>query len=90
MFKNTQYYLVSRSALKAKHMKTIKVDTNKAGCRFALVCNQDTYVVYRECCNYSNSAPGGIAKSWRYCEKGLSLEAAQKLFDRKIAGKQKP
>jgi hypothetical protein len=33
---------------------------------------------------------GGIARSWRYCKLGLSLEDAEALFARKIAGKQRP
>ncbi len=71
-------------------MKALKIATNQAGCRFAIVPHGETFGVWRECHNYAAHMRGGIAKTWRYVEKGLALEAAEALFDRKIAGKQRP
>lgn len=71
-------------------MKAIKIGTNKAGCRFAIVQSGDTFAVYRECQNYAAHVRGGIAKTWRYVERGLALAAAEALFARKVEGKQKP
>lgn len=71
-------------------MKALKIEANKAGKRYAIVpVPGGTFTVYAECSNYDRNAPGGIAKTWRYCDKGLTLEAAETLFARKIAGKQR-
>ena len=70
-------------------MKALKIEANKAGKRYAIVRAGESFTVYAECSNYSRSAPGGVAKAWRYCEKGLTREATESLFARKIAGKQK-
>jgi hypothetical protein len=71
-------------------MKAMKIDENKAGCRFAIVCADAGFKVYRECCNYASHVRGGIAKTWRLVETCASLESAEMLFQRKISGKQKP
>ena len=68
-------------------MKALKIETNKAGKRYALVPKADgTFTVYAECRNYDGKIRGGIATAWRYCQKGLTLEGADQLFARKIAG----
>jgi len=68
-------------------MKALRIDSNKNGKRYALVQKPDGYGVYVRCENYSRHVRGGIAVSWRYCEKGLSLEQAEKLFQKKIGNK---
>ena len=70
-------------------MKAIRIDSNKAGKRYALVPNNGTFGVYAECSNYAAHVVGGIAKTWRYCEKGLTREAADALLARKLNGKQR-
>ena len=70
-------------------MKVTAVGKNKAGKRFAIVPQSGLFAVYAESQNYSSHVPGGIAKTWRYCEKGLSIDAANALFMRKLAGKQR-
>jgi hypothetical protein len=71
-------------------MKALKIEANEAGKRYAIVPGAGgTFTVYAECSNYSSRAPGSIAKVWRYCDKGLTLAAAEALFARKIAGKQR-
>lgn len=65
-------------------MKALKIEANKAGKRYALVPDADTFGVYAECTNYS---AGRYLKTWRYCEKGLARDAADALFVRKLAGK---
>jgi hypothetical protein len=70
-------------------MKAIKIEANKAGKRYALVARDGTFSVWAECRNYAGHLPGGIAVTWRYCEKGLTREAADALFSRKVAGKKR-
>lgn len=71
-------------------MKAAKIEQNKAGRRYAIVrAANGTFGVYAECRNYAAHVVGGIATTWRYCEKGLTEAAAQALFARKIAGKQR-
>jgi hypothetical protein len=68
-------------------MKALKIAANKAGKRYAIVRKDDcTFTVYAECSNYAAHVRGGIEKTWRYVEKSLTLEAAEALFIRKIAG----
>ena len=71
-------------------MKATKIATNKAGKRFAIVPQSGFFAVYAECFNYAGHCKGGFAVTWRYCEKGLTLEAAEALLARKAAGKQRP
>lgn len=67
----------------------VEIKSNKVGKRFAMVLLPDaTYGVYVECENYSRHVKGGIAKTWRYCEKGLSYDDAKKLLDKKSNGRQ--
>lgn len=62
-------------------MKAIEVKTNSKGVKYALcTANYNVFAVYKECSNYSRTAPGGIAKSWRYVQKDLTLEQAMALF----------
>lgn len=71
-------------------MKTLKIETNKAGCRFALVAKDGAFAVYREAQNYAAHCRGGIAKTWRYVELGMTRDDAEALFARKIAGRVNP
>lgn len=66
-------------------MKAIQVKTNKRGIQYALVQSGDTFGVWKLCENYSRHVKGGIAKTWRYVEKGLTLEQATVLFNRRAA-----
>jgi hypothetical protein len=61
--------------------------TNSKGVTYSLqidsgsLANPETpYGVWKLCINYVR---GKDVKTWRYIEKGLSLDAAQKLFDRR-------
>lgn len=64
-------------------MKAIAVKTNSKGIRYALVTDGSTFSVYVERENYCRHARGGIAKSWRYVERGMACEAAEALFKRR-------
>jgi hypothetical protein len=71
-------------------MKAIQIKVNKNGVKYGLFSDLNflsvddcIYAVYVVCENYNRHAKGGIAKTWRYVERNLSLEAAQKLFDRR-------
>jgi hypothetical protein len=87
-----QQRIVDRTA------KVHKIAANQAGRRFALALDSrmtgkpcaGTYGVWSESLNYAGHARGGIARNWGYCQMGMSLEDAEDLFARKIAGKQRP
>ena len=64
-------------------MKAIAVKTNRKGIRYALVADGTTFSVYVERENYCRHVRGGIAKSWRYVERGMTREAAETLFNRR-------
>jgi hypothetical protein len=68
-------------------MKATKIAANQNGKRYALVPLKGAFSVWAECRNYDGRVLGGMATTWRYCEKGLSAEAAETLFAKKIAGK---
>lgn len=73
-------------------MQAVHIGTNKAGCKFAVMRTRSDdygYGVWRECENYAAHVRGGIAKTWRYCEKEMTLEAARELFERKVNGYQR-
>ena len=71
-------------------MKALRMESNKSGKRYAIVAVPGgTFTVYAECKNHAAHCRGGIATSWRYCDKGLTRDAADALFARKIAGKQR-
>lgn len=64
-------------------MNAIANKTNKRGIQYALVQDGDKFGVYKLCENYCRHVKGGMAKAWRYVEKGMTREAAQALFDRR-------
>ena len=66
-------------------MQAVKVTTNKRGIQYALVQDGNTFGVYKLCENYSRNIKGGIAKSWRYVQKGMTLGAATELFNKRGA-----
>ena len=66
-------------------MKALKVKTNKSGIQYALTTDGSTFGVYKLCENYSRHIKGGVAKAWRYVKKGMTVEAATELFNRRAA-----
>lgn len=70
-------------------MKALKIGANQVGTRYAIVPMKGTYWVWVECKNYSGQVRGGIQTTWRYCEKDLTLEAAEQVFTKKLNGKTK-
>ena len=81
-------------------MKAIKTGQNKKGAKFAIVeslkeivtadkhivkTDEKQYAVYKLCENYAGHVRGGIATTWRYLEKGLTLQAAESLFNKKVS-----
>lgn len=70
-------------------MKALKITANKSGKRYALVPLDGLFSVWAECKNYASHCKGGLAITWRYCERDLTRENAEILFSRKIAGKAK-
>jgi len=75
-----------------------KIAANHAGRRFALILDSritgkpcaGTYGVWSESLNYASHVPGGIVRRWGFCQMGMSLQDAEALFARKLAGKQRP
>lgn len=62
-------------------MKAIDVKVNSKGVKYALcTANYNVFAVYKQCANYNRNAPGGIALTWRYVKKDLTLEQAMALF----------
>lgn len=70
-------------------MRALKIEANTVGKRYALVDKGGSFAVYAECRNYSPHVLGGVATTWRFCEKGLSREAAEALLSRKLAGRRR-
>ena len=68
-------------------MKALKIEANQSGKRYALAPLRGAFSVWAECKNYAAHVHGGIATSWRYCEKDMTREAAEALFARKVTGK---
>lgn len=66
-------------------MKAIATKTNKRGTQYALVQDGETFGVYKLCENYSRHVRGGIARAWRYVQKGMTEADARKLFERRAA-----
>jgi hypothetical protein len=46
-----------------------------------------SYMVFKLCENYAGHVRGGIAKTWRYIAKGLSLDEAKALMEKKTGQK---
>lgn len=76
--------------------KTLKLQANQAGVRYALTTWKEAYIVRKECRNYDGNVRGGIRTTWRLCQLkhqegtnkvGMTLEEAEAMFSRLIAGK---
>lgn len=62
-------------------MQALEVKTNSKGVKYALcTANYNVFSVYKQCENYSRTAKNGIALTWRYVKKDLTLEQAMALF----------
>lgn len=69
----------------------LRIGTNTAGCKFAITRESDnTHTVWRQCANYSRTARDGIALTWRYVQRDMTIDEATTLLEFKLAGKQKP
>ncbi len=64
-------------------IKALSVKTNSRGITYCLRSCGDEFEVWKLCENYCRLTKGGIRKTWRYVEKGMTLESAQKLFERR-------
>lgn len=63
--------------------KTVEKKASKRGIEYALVTDGATFEVWKLCENYARHVRGGIAKTWRYVEKGMTEDAARRLFQRR-------
>ena len=43
-----------------------------------------SYTIYKLCSNYDGQVRGGIRKTWRYTDKGLTLQQAKTILERKV------
>ena len=66
-------------------MKALKIGSNKKGVRYALVADGRAFAVYKECANYASHVVGGIAYTWRYVGRNITLDQAEKLYDKRLA-----
>ncbi len=64
-------------------MNALKIKTNKNNIQYALIQKGDSFAVYKLCENYAGHIKGGIAKTWRYVAKDLTLDAATILFNKR-------
>ncbi|KGC37670.1 hypothetical protein [Burkholderia pseudomallei] len=63
----------------------IERKANAKGVVFALVTDGATWEVWKLCENYNGKVRGGISKTWRYVEKGMTEQAARAMFGRRTA-----
>jgi hypothetical protein len=68
-------------------IKAHKLGKNTVGTRFAVVPKNGAFSVWKECQNYASHVRGGLSTSWRVCASGLSVEAAEAMYNKKIAGR---
>jgi hypothetical protein len=43
-----------------------------------------SYTIYKLCSNYDGQVRGGIRKTWRYTNKGLTLDQAKVVLEKKV------
>lgn len=67
--------------------KTLKIEANQKGKKIALVRKGETFAVYALCANYAAHVRGGVAHTWRVAASNLSLDAAEALFAKRVAGR---
>lgn len=63
--------------------KLVSEKTNSKGVKYCLTSDVQGFTVWKLCENYCRQTRGGMRRSWRYVEKNMTQEAAQKLFDRR-------
>lgn len=63
--------------------KVIETAVNKSDVKYALTQDGETFGVYVLRENYASHCKGGMSQTWRYVEKDLTKEAAEKLFNRR-------
>ena len=65
--------------------KAIKKGQNSKGKVYAVVTDGITFEVWALCENYDAKVHGGISKSWRYVQKGMSESDAMKVFNKRVS-----
>lgn len=65
--------------------KCISKKANSKGTIFALVTGPDGFEVWKLAENYAAHCKGGVARSWRYIQKGLTEATARAMFDKRTA-----
>ena len=68
--------------------KLVTSGENKKGTKFCVVNDNESFEVWKLCENYNGKVRGGIEKKWRYVSKGLDLDGAMNLFNRRLSGNQ--
>jgi hypothetical protein len=66
---------------------TEQKQANSKGVVFALVSGPEGWEVWKFCENYSRECKGGVKKTWRYVQKGMTQSDAKKLFNRRVGKK---
>jgi hypothetical protein len=74
-----------RGGIGEKIMATIAIKTNKRGIKYGMKQDGESFSVWKLCENYAPHCKGGMSQTWRYVEKGMTREAADKLFNRRAA-----
>lgn len=66
-----------------KSRKLVSSKVNSKGINYCLISGPKGFEVWKLCENYNRHAKGGIIKTWRYVERGMTREDAEKLFNRR-------
>ncbi|HGM5909779.1 TPA: hypothetical protein ACXI1U_002028 [Serratia marcescens] len=62
----------------------IETAVNSKGVKYCWIKDGDTHEVWKLCENYNRHVRGGISKSWRYIQIGMTENEAKKLYKRRI------
>lgn len=68
-----------------KNSKGVVFAPGKADISVEGYAERKDYMVFKLCENYAGHVKGGVAKTWRYIAKDLSLEEAKALLKKKGA-----
>ena len=63
--------------------KVIARKQNSKGVTYSIQQEGETFGVWKLCENYDRHSPDGIKRVWRYIERGMTRDDAQKLLDRR-------
>lgn len=84
MIQASQHEMIFERHIMNTSRKAIAKQANAKGVMFALVQGDESFEVWVLRENYNRECKGGMKKTWRYVAQGLTRDAAEKLFTRRI------